>query len=173
MRKRNKTKLKCAFTLILCLLFSLSFLSCGDNKNEDNIKTADIKKLQENMLSAATELPDMSTVNSNTEDAEELFAYLSDLKYDKVDSYFLSYANSAVADEIAVICLKEKEDVQEAADSLKKHIEERTALFSAYAPEETLRLDKAMIFSEGKYAVLIVCEQPQAVKDAFYESIEQ
>lgn len=128
----------------------------------------DILPIQEAMLAAAPSLPEMLTLNSNDEDPDYAFSYLCDIDYSKVGAYFLSYSTKATSDEIAVIYLNNKNDIPAVTDALKEHIEDRIKLFSTYAPDEVTRLESSLVFSEGNYVVLIVCDNASEVKNAFY-----
>ena len=141
-------------------------------ESESNyIPEVDILPIQSAMLDAAPSLPEMTTVNSNDTDAEYSFAYLSEIGYEKVDSYFLSFADTPVADEIAVVRMRSGEDTKDMKKSLEKHLSDRISLFSTYAKDELARLEAAEIFTEGNYAVLIICDDSRAVKDAFIKAI--
>ena len=63
----------------------------------------------------------MLNASSAEENAEENFKHISDLDYSKVDSYFVSYSEEGLADEIAVIAVKDPQDVKEAKESLDDH----------------------------------------------------
>ena len=71
------------------------------------------------------------------------------------------------ADEIAVISVKNKNDAAAAETSLQEHIKHRVSLYETYDPTQVPKLNNALIFTEGRYAVLIVCGDPAAVKAAF------
>lgn len=40
------------------------------------------------MMAADTDMPTMLAVNSDSDNTKDLFAYLSDMDYSKVDKYF-------------------------------------------------------------------------------------
>ena len=66
-------------------------------------------------------LPEMLNASSAEKDAEDKFSHISDMDYKKVDSYFVSYSSDGhKADEIVVIAVKDKADVDEAKESLTK-----------------------------------------------------
>ena len=116
-------------------------------------------------------LGEMLSADSNEEDAEDLFAYISDMDYGKVDKFFVSYSNEGSADEIAVIALKNASDTSDAEKSLKDHVQDRINVFSQYAPDQVRKAEKAITFKDGKYAVLIICDKQDEVKKAFTDFI--
>lgn len=172
--------------LLLLFLIStlcISVIGCTDKKksNTENAPSTvteqetppdapqiDILPIQEAMLAAAPSLPEMLTLNSDDEDPDYAFSYLCDIDYSRIGAYFLSYSTKATADEIAVIYLNNENDVSTVTEALEKHIQDRIDLFSTYAPDEVTRLEGSLLFSEGNYVVLIVCDDAHSVKDAFY-----
>ena len=153
-------------TLLLttALIVVLSLAACG---KESGGTTVNMKELQQAMLAAAPSLSEIASTTGDTADAKETFSYVSDLSYDKVENFLLSYSTTGTADEIAVIAVKDPEDVTEAADSLRAHVESRRKLFLQYGPAEAARVEKAQVFTKDQYAVLIICDDSPAVKTAF------
>ncbi len=150
--------------LLALLCLSLALCACGGQKAGSDVSVYDLQKA---MLEADDTLPEMLTVNSNAEDGEELFHYLSDLDYDKVAGYFLAYAADGMADELAVIVTRDPTDASEAEASLKRHVQGRVELYRNYEPKQVQRAEDAVIFSKDGCAVLIISDQPQAARDAF------
>ena len=160
--KKSLLCIFCAFA------FAFSFYGCG--AKNDSIGIYD---LQSAMLSADESLPEMKTVNSSSENASALFSYLCDLDYSKVDSFFLAYcADGKKADEIAVVKLKSSNDTQEAQNLINEHVQKRISLYKTYGPDQVSRAQKAQVFSQSGYVVLIICDNQSAVKSAFENAIK-
>ena len=136
---------------------------------EAGISMYDLRKA---MLAADPALPEMMAVSNSDDKADELFAYLSDLDYSKVDGYFLAYAADGMAYEIAVVALKDEGDVSELKDSLIRHVEGRVNLYKSYAPDQVEKAEDAEIVTNGRYVALIMCDDKEAVKAAFEEGIK-
>ena len=113
------------------------------------------------------------SADSSAEDAEDLFSYISDMDYTKVDKFFVSYSKEGNADEIAVIAVKDEADAADAEKSLKAHVQDRINVFTQYAPDQVKKAEKAEIFTSGKYAVLIICDKQADVKKAFTEFVSE
>ena len=160
-----KTKLLSALC-VLCLTLGLCACSDGDGTPDTSVK-AGMEDLQAAMLAADASLPEMLSVTGDVEDAARLFTYVSDFPYDKVENFLLSYSATGKADEIAVIAVKDKADVDAAAQTLRAHLEDRLKLFRQYEPEEVARAEQGQVFTSGSYAVLIICDDGAAVKAAF------
>ena len=155
---------------VMLALVVLLQCGCGGTKTSDTVSMYDLRQTME---AADKSLPEMLNASSADENAADQFAYISDLDYDKVDSFFLSYAKEGTADEIAVVAVKDENDIDEAKQSLETHRQNRRKLLDQYEPEEVKRIDDGLVFAKDQYAVLIICDDASAVKAAFEKAIEQ
>lgn len=53
------------------------------------------------------------------------------------------------------------------ASTLRAHVDDRLKLFQQYGPDQASRVEKAEIFTKDQYAVLLICDDSDAVKTAF------
>ncbi|MBO6140143.1 MAG: DUF4358 domain-containing protein [Agathobacter sp.] len=144
---------------------------CGSGKNSSN--TVSMYDLRTAMEQADPDLPEMLNASSTEKDAEDKFSHISDMDYKKVDSYFVSYSSDGhKADEIVVIAVKDKADVDEAKESLTKHQQDRYNLLQSYEPKQVSRIQDGLIFTEGQYAVLIITNHNDDVRKAFEDTIK-
>lgn len=155
---------------VMLALVVLLQCGCGGTKTSDTVSMYDLRQTME---AADKSLPEMLNASSADENAADQFAYISDLDYGKVDSFFLSYAKEGTADEIAVVAVKDENDIDEAKQSLETHRQNRRKLLDQYEPEEVKRIDDGLVFAKDQYAVLIICDDVSAVKAAFEKAIEQ
>ncbi|MEA4832938.1 hypothetical protein SDC9_97310 [bioreactor metagenome] len=166
--KQAKASKICTSLLITSILMCFLF-SCAP----DNTAAVSLYDLQKTMLAADSLLPEMSSVNGSAEDASEMFTYLSNMPYNKVENYFLAYSSEGKADEIAVITVKNSADIEEAKKSLDEHVKNRIKLYEQYDPTQLERVNKALIFTSGKFAVLIISDNAAAVRNSFKEFISK
>lgn len=163
----------------ICLLLALLLLCAGCAKTGNQTETeqeaapmVSLYDLRKAMLEAQPGLPDMTAVSSSDENAAELFAYLSELDYEKVEGYFLAYASDGkTANEFAVVCLKDAGDLPALETSLRSHIQSRVSLYKSYAPELVKQASDAELVTEGRYMALIMCEDRAAVREAFLAGV--
>ena len=146
--------------VVFCVL--LGCMGCG--QDTPPVSMYDLSRA---MLAADDTLPEMSYVSSSDENASDLFSYLSNLDYTLVDSYFLSYSSKGLADEIAVIALKNAADADAAKKTIDAHVQSRVAMYKQYDPSQTSRVEGAMVFTSGRYVVLIISDKQHEVKNAF------
>ena len=154
--KKFLSKLLVVIALITC--------GCGSAPAAETVSMYDLRVAMED---ADESLPSIMNASSVEVDAESNFKHISDLDYSKVDSYFVSYSEDGLADEIAVIAVKDAADVKEAKESLEAHQQDRHKLLEQYEPQEVKRIDDGLVFTNGRYAVLIICDHTSAVKAAF------
>jgi len=152
--------------LLLCLLLT----ACSGGGPQE--KPVSMYDLQTAMLAADSSLPDMLTVNSAGADGAEMFSHLSHVDYEKVDGFFLAYSATGLADEVAVVRLKEAGHVEEMKSSLHDHVEGRVKLYRNYQPDQMRRVEEGLIFTRGHYAVLIISDQPSRIRAAFEQAVE-
>ena len=148
--------------LMLCGIL----VSCGDDAEE--ISMYDLNKT----LVAFTGDPDnMKYASSSDANPQELLAHVSNIEYGKVKAFFITYAadGKGNADEIVAIQVKKKSDLNEAAASLKAHLETRKTLYAAYDKSQLPKLDRAKVFTRGTLAILMVSENADKMEAAFYD----
>lgn len=156
--------------VVAVVLLLLCGCGTGGTGSRETISMYD---LAQKMEAAESSLPEMRYASSTDGNAKEQFTHISDMDYDKVDSYFVSYSKEGKADEITVIAVKNPEDVSEAKDSLLRHRQSRIKLLQQYEPKEVKRMEDGVVFTKGQYAVLLICEHPDAVRKAFEDFIEE
>ena len=149
------------------LLIWIAMITCGCAAGEADAETVSMYDLRTAMEAADESLPAMLNAGSGEAAAESNFSHISDMDYDSVDSYFVSDSEDGLADEIAVIAVKDAADVKAAKESLEEHRQDRRMLFEQYEPEQVKRIDDGIVFTSGRYAVLIICDNGQAVRAAF------
>lgn len=152
------------------VLTAVVFGGCGAGKSQDTVSMYD---LNQTMEAADQSLPDMLYASSADDNAEEQFVHISDMDYSKVDSYFVSYSKEGKADEITVIAVKDPADVTEAKESLERHRQSRIKLLNQYEPREVKRMEDGVIYTQGQYAVLLICDHSDAVRRAFEDFVKK
>ena len=65
---------------------------------------------------------------------------------------------NATADEIVAVECKDEAAAKAVVELLKTRVKNQSELFASYNPDEAAKLDKAIVKSSGKYAVLVVCD---------------
>ena len=164
-------KQKMGWKLLLMLTMLVMCVGCGAKKNTSG--SVSMYDLRTAMEAADPDLPEMLNASSAEKDAEDKFSNISDMDYKKVDSYFVSYSSDGhKADEIVVIAVKDKADVDEAKESLTKHQQDRYNLLQSYEPKQVSRIQDGLVFTKGQYAVLIITSHNDDVRKASEDTIK-
>ena len=151
---------------IICLICAaalcLSLCACGKPS-----EAIDMQALEKSMLEADKSLPEMKISGSWDENAEKAFSYISDMEYNKIRGFFLAYAADGMAYEIAVVQLKDQNDVVELGVSLSKHVDSRVQMYKTYEPDQVERAQNAAVKTIGDCVLLMMCDGQQNVETAF------
>ena len=115
----------------------------------------------------ASAFPEMLEIKSGDSSAEKGFAAISDTDYASVDDFCLYYAADGSSYELAVIRLKDESGVKALEQALTAHVENRVKQYRYYDPEQVQRAENAVVTTRGRYAALIMCDDPAAVKAVF------
>ena len=154
--------------LVVPLLAAATLLLAACDASKESVN---MDALRQSMADAATSAPEMLCLTDADPDARELFSHWIDLDYSKVEHFFLLYAADGNADEIAVILLRRAGDTAEARRFLQEHLTDRAHLYKQYRPDQLRRVEQAEVFTRERCAVLILCEEQDAVKAAFARSL--
>ena len=164
-------------TGVIALLFALTILMTACGGPTVNSAYVEMQTLSETMLAAFNDaggsaVP-MATVTDESDSPETLLATVTDMDYEDVDHFFISYSTEGKADEIVVLCLTDPDKAKDAEASLLAHKENRAALFRTYGPDQADRIENnGIVFSQDQYAVLIICDGSESVKEAFEKAVE-
>lgn len=153
-------------------LFLVTFLMMAACESEKEVDIP-IENLEKQMLSVGKKLPEMSIIHGSSENTESLFSSLSDIDYSNVEDYFYAYSSEGKADEVAVIKLKKSKYSEEAKESLRNHMQDRKTMFQNYKPDEADRVEKGLVFSDGRYVVLVVADDLSKIKAEFEKIMEE
>lgn len=153
--------------MIVCLMLGMS--ACGE-KDEGGKYTS--KELLAKVTDDITNLPQMTTVDSDSENAKDIFTYLSDIDYESIEDYAFTYSKDGLADEVSVIQLKDEADVSSVEKDLNDRINTRRSTFSTYNEEELKKFDTATVVSKDCYVMIIITSQAVNGKYAFNEAFK-
>lgn len=152
--------------LVICSL-ALVLSACSGGSKSDT--------LMEAMLSKQDSSIKMVTVKSTDDNAAEVFkSTLDPLSIDNVDSFFISLAENTRenADEILVLQLKSKKELDLALAAVSKHFGYNSASYMRTKPSEVPKFNNKSLFTYKNYVVLIVSESSAEIEQAFYNAVD-
>lgn len=150
--------MKKIISAVLAAILCMSVSACGGNSSFD----IDISSL-------SGELSGLPCFNNDIYKLEDSsLSYM----YELADGVSASvYASSgATADEVAVFEAPDEDTAQQQLEIAKTHIDERTAAYASYMPDEVTKLNSAIVVREGRYVIVCVCsdyDAAQAVIDTY------
>ncbi len=166
----NKKRLAGLFVLLL-LLFSFS--GCEkerdgkSNKEKEIVSGYTAREVYDAVAGAIKDMPEMDSVTSEDENAKDIFMVFSEMDYDKVEDFVISYSNVGLADELLVIRTKSNEYTDELKEDLEERLNNRKGTFEEYNPEEQSKFKGACVLVQDNYVVLIIGNQAQNGKYEF------
>lgn len=158
------------YLFMALFVVTILMMAACEGEKEVNITMEDMQK---QMLSVGKKLPEMSIIHGSSENTESLFSSLSDIDYSHVEDYFYAYSSEGKADEVAVIKLKKSKYAEEAKESLRNHMQDRKIMFQNYKPDEAVRVEKGLVFSDGRYVVLVIADELSKIKAEFEKIMEE
>ncbi len=149
---------KRVFAIMLVVLsVALCFCSCSQNESK-NPATGDV-------AAAIHNSGEFAELIALTDDNIVRRYYGIDLE--AIEEYeALVCSSGAMADEIAVFKMKEKDDVEDMLEVVRERKQELYDNFVDYRADQIDKVENAVIASNGNYVYFIVCEDRAAAKAA-------
>lgn len=164
------------FVLLGMMFIMLGITGCSagskSTANEEPTIEISCKEILDNILEEVTDTNNDTRMYYEDDKYEEYFEYLYDTSYKRIDDGAFAYASSSYADEITVLHASEEDDIKTVQKHLEDRIDRRMSDFNGYKPEEVDKLENAIIKVSGKYILMVVADNPQAVVNAFVNSVE-
>lgn len=150
------------FFLTLCLLLTLAAATaaCSEEKEID-------------MPTLAARLQgDLGLTEELSPVEEEVFNYLYDVAPQSYTAQILLLSTGAAADEICLIKAADKDSQKAMKEKILARIEKQKESFASYLPQETAKLDNAIIIEREDYLILVVCSEPQKADNIIKETLQ-
>ena len=81
-------------------------------------------------------------------------------------------AGGGDAFEVAVLRLSDGTDLEKTLEGLRAYLTAREGDFTGYAPEQAAMVHSALAAGQGRYAALLLCQEPELARDAFYAAFD-
>lgn len=153
----------------ILVLTAIALTGCGGEDSGGS--SVDPSALGAELAALDTELPKMETVTNTSDNAETAFAVLADFDYAKVDAFYYSYSADGTPEEIAVIKVKEKNDVADLMNALQTHIDSRRQTFEQYSPEQVSMVENTILTFQGDVVLYAASKKNGVMQDKFKEKI--
>lgn len=171
-----KLKMLIAAVLAPVLLFTACASSETDNNDGDSPAKSDDSSKDDKEDNKEVNVDPSEVVNAVVaeipitsafeKDKETMSDYYPGIDVTKVESAaFILCASGAYPDEIAVIKCTDSSAAASAKAALEKRLESQTELYSTYTPDEMYKLDTAVIYTSGNYAIFIALSDNDRAKE--------
>lgn len=169
---------------IICTMIAVSICGCSGGNAQSSATESTASSEASSTAGSSTEVSDNTEATGT---AAEITAKIqADVKFpgmaeigtdrmsgyydvdaDKIDSYSAYICGSgAYPDEIAVFKMKSADDVDAVKTMLEKRVENQTATFKDYTPDEMYKIDGKNVVTNGNYVALIICaDNAKAIDD--------
>lgn len=158
--------MKRPLSLLLVLLLTLS--GCANRSKEDTATGQDAETIARVMLTNLDENEETDFLTWYQE-SSDVYRYIKD--YYKLDD--VSLLDGAVvrmegarAFELAVLQIN-GQDGDVVSEALQNYLLNRKGAFVGYLPDQAELVDQGLVLSKGEWLALIICQDPEAAKDAF------
>lgn len=150
--------------LLLALLLCLTLAACGGEEpapTETASVTAD--QLARTVVEGQEDLSGLTALEGR-DLTDHLSAFCGLESWEEGAVYA---AGGMDAREVTVVLLESEEAAAAAADALENYRLERQGDFFGYAPGQADLLDRAAVLQRGRWAALLVCDDPESARAAF------
>lgn len=158
--------MKKAIAILLAAACLLALCACGDVEEKIDISAKDLTAAA--LQSVGLEGADLLSAADDGDFANRFYYYYG-IDTDQVRDYAIAYSSSSRAEEISVLVAADGVDMKVLTDALDARRQMQKSSFELYSPESVEMLNNSIIFTEGDCAVLIVADEPTAVRDKMQE----
>lgn len=131
-------------------------------------KTADIAP-SEVVKAVLAEVP---IDDAAEKDKSEVKSYYSNIDTEAMEDGAFALCRAAqYPDEIAVIKFKSDSDADEAKTAFQARLDSQKELYETYSPDEMYKLESAVIYSKGRYAIFIALSDNEKAKSIVEEKL--
>lgn len=162
LRKGNKGLI----LLMLAILLTFGMLSGCASSKAQTTKAPTVKEIDDKIKKAC----DIS--NLKEADAAKLKKFY-DIDSSELDEFVLYTAPSNIkADEIAILKVKDANNVSKIKDKVAKRLENQSTSFKDYLPNEYAIIQKNVLKTKGNYVLFIISNDAAKIDNAFEEAFK-
>ena len=159
----NKKEMKICLIILLIIIIVAVIIFL--QKNEVNI--------QINIEGLAEEIAKCSAFEDQLEKVDsEMTMQDYNFSTDEVAQLVSYQGSGASSEEIVILQVKEKSNINSVKDKINRRLAERKEAFESYLPEEVGKIDNSILRVEGNYIILCVAKDANTVNNVINEYIK-
>lgn len=138
--------------IVMCVAMAVAMLGCNKAKEVDVTSLA-------NELNTGIVYQDELTILG-----EDVVPMIFDFGDARLAEAIVMEGSGGTAEEIVVIKCEDADSAAAVENTLKERVAEQKESFTDYVPAEIEKLDAAVVYRNGSYAVLCVSDEPDKAK---------
>lgn len=138
--------------IVMCVAMAVAMLGCNKAKEVDVTSLA-------NELNTGIVYQDELTILG-----EDVVPMIFDFGDARLAEAIVMEGSGGTAEEIVVIKCEDADSAAAVENTLKERVAEQKESFTDYVPAEIEKLDAAVVYRNGSYAVLSVSDEPDKAK---------
>ncbi len=159
----NKKEMKICLIILLIIIIVAVIIFL--QKNEVNIQI-NIEGLAEEIAKSSAFEDQLEKVDS------EMTMQDYNFSTDEVAQLVSYQGSGASSEEIVILQVKEKSNINSVKDKINTRLAERKEAFESYLPEEVGKIDNSILRVEGNYIILCVAKDANTVNNVINEYIK-
>ena len=159
----NKKEMKICLIILLIIIIVAVIIFL--QKNEENIQI-NIEGLAEEIAKSSAFEDQLEKVDS------EMTMQDYNFSTDEVAQLVSYQGSGASSEEIVILQVKEKSNINSVKDKINTRLDERKEAFESYLPEEVGKIDNSILRVEGNYIILCVAKDANTVNNVINEYIK-
>lgn len=151
----NKKILIIGIILVVIIVLGIYFVFTSKNENVQ----IDMQKLSDDLINSQIFEDDLSQVDKDTIIKKYNF------NNEKIKDAMTYVGTGATAEEILILEMLDKNDIEETEKIIETKIEERKEDFQNYLPKEVFKLENYNLENKGNYIILCISNDYNKAKD--------
>ena len=159
-------KKKIAIIVIIVAIIAIVVLAIMLVKNNNKTIQINIEDLASKILQSGAFADELIKVDSEM--------IMSDYNFtaDEVEEFVSYQGSGATSEEIVILKVKDKSNLNSIKDKINARIEERKEAFQSYLPKEVGKIDNNVLRVEGNYVIFCVSNDSSKVNQAINDYIK-
>lgn len=157
-----KKKIAIVIVIVLIIIAVLGIIINNSNKN-----------IQINIEELATKIAESGAFEDEIAKIDsEMIMSDYNITTDEVEGFVSYQGSGATSEEIVILKVKDKSNLNDVKDKINSRIKERKQAFQSYLPEEVGKIDNNILRVEGNYIIFCVSNDSSKVNQIINEYIK-
>ena len=159
-------KKKIAIIIIIVVIIAIAVLAMIIVKNNNKTIQINIEDLASKILQSGAFEDELIKVDS------EMIMKDYNFTADEVEEFVSYQGSGATSEEIVILKVKDKSNLNSIKDKINARIEERKEAFQSYLPKEVGKIDSSILRGEGNYIIFCVSNDSSKVNQIINDYVK-